>query len=84
MDLQPGPQGEEDQTPAMVRPFPPCVLDACVLLHSMGFQPQHIKWIRRWLSDAFVYRRPSPGSHIPKLGRFLFSLCSYYYLFLLV
>ena len=27
---------------------------ACVLLHSMGFQPQDIKWILRWLSDAFV------------------------------
>lgn len=27
---------------------------ACVLLHAMGFPPQDIKWILRWLSDAFV------------------------------
>ena len=27
---------------------------ACVLLHSMGFPPQDIKWLLRWLSDAFM------------------------------
>ena len=27
---------------------------ACVLLHAMGFPPQDIKWLLRWLSDAFM------------------------------
>ena len=27
---------------------------ACVLLHAMGFAPQDIKWLLRWLSDAFM------------------------------
>ena len=27
---------------------------ACVLLHAMGFPPQDIKWLLRWLSDAFL------------------------------
>jgi hypothetical protein len=26
----------------------------CVLLHAMGFSPQDIKWILRWLSEAFT------------------------------
>ena len=27
---------------------------ACVLLHAMGFSPQDIKWLLRWLSDTFM------------------------------
>ena len=27
---------------------------ACVLLHAMGFPPQDIKWLLRWLTDAFL------------------------------
>ena len=27
---------------------------ACVLLHAMGFPPQDIKWLLRWMSDAFM------------------------------
>ena len=27
---------------------------ACVVLHAMGFPPQDIKWLLRWLSDAFM------------------------------
>lgn len=31
---------------------------ACVILHALGFPPQDIKWLLRWLSDAFmVYLR---------------------------